>query len=114
MAQATKDKAGHITRLTPQQAHDMIEGQHPRVIDVRPEGMYRRGHLVDAVDYPLPDIDAESAKEVIGALDTPVVVYCQTGVHSSLAARELESLGYTCVYDMEGGISAWPYEVAQN
>ena len=74
MAQATKDKAGHITRLTPQQAHDMIEGQHPRVIDVRPEGMYRRGHLVDAVDYPLPDIDAESAEEVIGALDTPVVV----------------------------------------
>lgn len=114
MAHATKDKAGHVTRLTPQQAHEMIEGQHPRVVDVRPAGMYRAGHLADAVDYPLPDIDAESAEEVIGGFDTPVVVYCQTGVHSNLAARELESLGYTHVYDMEGGISAWPYEVAQN
>lgn len=113
MAQ-TRERKARVVGLTPEQAHEMIEGQHPRVIDVRPESMYRRGHLAGAVDYPLPDIDAETAEEVIGALDTPVVVYCQTGVHSSLAARELESLGYTRVYNMEGGISAWPYEVAQN
>ena len=103
-----------VTRLTPQQAHDMIEGEHPRVIDVRPASMFQAGHLAEAVDYPLPDIDAETAAKVIGDLDTPVVVYCQTGVHSNLAARELESLGYTHVYDMAGGITAWPYEVARN
>lgn len=114
MFRMTREEAEPVTRLTPEQAHEMIEGQHPRVIDVRPEGMYRRGHLAGAVDYPLPDIDAETAKAIIGALDTPVVVYCQSGVHSLLAARELKSLGYTHVYDMAGGISAWPYEVAQN
>ena len=113
MAQATME-AAHITEVTPAEAHDLIETQHPRVIDVRPKDMYQCGHLAEAVDVPLPDLDDETAHDVIGGLDTPVMVYCQVGVHSALAARELEDLGYTHVYDMLGGISAWPYEVSEN
>jgi rhodanese-related sulfurtransferase len=38
---------------------------------------------------------------------TPVLVYCRTGSMSTIAAEELVKLGYTTVYDLEGGIMAY-------
>jgi len=44
-----------------------------------------------------------------GALDTDklIVVYCKTGSRGLLAANTLQELGFTNVYNLEGGIQAW-------
>lgn len=39
--------------------------------------------------------------------DRPVVVVCQEGYASSLAARSLRSLGLSRVTDLDGGFAAW-------
>ncbi len=36
-----------------------------------------------------------------------IVVYCRSGSMSALAARDLVRLGYTNVWDVEGGMVAW-------
>jgi rhodanese-related sulfurtransferase len=39
--------------------------------------------------------------------DLPIVVLCDEGYASSLAARSLEALGLTNVADLRGGFQAW-------
>src|SRR3546814_12596944 len=39
--------------------------------------------------------------------DTPIVLYCETGRMSAIAADALVRVGYTDVAHLEGGIVAW-------
>ncbi len=39
--------------------------------------------------------------------DQPVVVYCRSGSMSTTAADTLVSLGYTDVFEVDGGMRAW-------
>jgi rhodanese-related sulfurtransferase len=39
--------------------------------------------------------------------DVPILVYCRSGTMSAQAAKEIASLGYNQVYDLEGGINAY-------
>ena len=38
---------------------------------------------------------------------TPILVYCRTGTMSKEASREIAGLGYTNVYDLDGGINIY-------
>lgn len=37
----------------------------------------------------------------------PIVLYCASGGRSALAAESLGRMGYTEVYSLAGGLSAW-------
>jgi rhodanese-related sulfurtransferase len=54
-------------------------------------------------------LDPEGSHRVPEAADAdrPVVVVCQEGYASSLAAASLVSLGRTAVTDLDGGFAAW-------
>jgi rhodanese-related sulfurtransferase len=74
------------------------------VVDVRTSGEFAQGHLQGAINIPLSDLPTQ-----IGGLDPnrPILVYCQTGVRSAQASATLVNAGFTHVYDMEGGLTAW-------
>ncbi|TAE59522.1 MAG: rhodanese-like domain-containing protein, partial [Bacteroidetes bacterium] len=40
----------------------------------------------------------------------PVFVYCAVGGRSGRSAQTLQQLGFTQVYDLEGGITRWQQE----
>ncbi|NOT73442.1 MAG: rhodanese-like domain-containing protein [Cyclobacteriaceae bacterium] len=76
------------------------------ILDVRTPDEYSQGHLTSAVmvDYNKPDF-----KQQLTKLDKakPVFVYCAAGVRSAGASKALIELGFTQVYDLQGGINAW-------
>ncbi|WP_342349080.1 rhodanese-like domain-containing protein [uncultured Nitrospira sp.] len=46
-------------------------------------------------------------RELNAKLDQHIVVYCQSGHRSNIAAETLMGLGYQHVYNVEGSMNAW-------
>lgn len=91
-------------RIDPARAQQLI-AQGARVIDVRMPAEYRRGHIPDADNWPLPDLRKHA--KLATPLTVPIIVYCQSGARSALAARLLRASGANAVYDL-GAIERWP------
>ena len=76
------------------------------LVDVREDHEWAKGHLPGAthlgkgiierdVETKIPDTSAE------------IVLYCGGGFRSALAADNLQKMGYTNVYSMDGGYRGW-------
>lgn len=70
-----------------------------RLIDVRTAGEFAAGALEGAVNLPLQEID--QADRVLDR-ETPVVVYCGTGMRSNQAKARLQAMGFNTVHDLGG------------
>lgn len=92
-----------------EEAKKLIEA-HPDalILDVREEEEYYAGHIDGAELLTLDTINEETAGFVIPSKDTELLLYCKTGRRSMLAARILENLGYTKIWNL-GGLLGWPY-----
>ncbi|MCR8666490.1 rhodanese-like domain-containing protein [Aestuariibaculum sp. M13] len=77
-----------------------------QLIDVRTPEEYEAGHLERAANI---DFFSDSFRAEIEKLDKhkPVLVYCKSGGRSSKSAAIFKELGFTKIYNMEGGITSW-------
>jgi thioredoxin len=77
-----------------------------QILDVRTPEEYVSGHIDNAanVNWNGTDFVAKTA-----ALDKtkPVFVYCKSGGRSKQAAAKLEELGFTTIYELQGGMLKW-------
>ena len=81
-------------------------GENFRLVDVREESEWNRGHLPRAVHLGKGVIERDIEK-AIPETDTPIVLYCGGGFRSALAADNLAKMGYTRVESMDGGWRGW-------
>lgn len=85
----------------------MDNGEDFQLIDVREEFEYEVSNL-GGVLIPLGGILIEADKI---AKDKPVIMQCRSGKRSAAAIMQLEQLGYTNLYNLQGGILAWQNEI---
>src|SRR6266566_905041 len=78
----------------------------PAVIDVRDPDEYRDGHIEAASNISRGFLEFRIAGAVSDPT-TPIVLYCQTGLRSVLAAKALKELGYQTVINLQGGYQKW-------
>lgn len=79
------------------------------ILDVRPEAMYKQGHIKNAVNIPLSQL--RSRMDEIPK-DRPVYVHCRIGQSSYNAVMALQGSGFNNVYNVSGGflgICAYEY-----
>ena len=93
-------------RLSPQEAVRLINDRHALVLDVRPAGDFKKGHILNALNVPQPKL-AERLGELGKDTARPVVVYCALGGVAAQATHQLKKAGYTEVYPIRGGLNAW-------
>src|SRR5437870_8829579 len=78
-------------------------GENFTLIDVREESEWAKDHLPGAV-YMGRGIIERDIETKIPNPKTELVLYCGGGFRSALVADNLQKMGYTNVYSMDGGI----------
>jgi len=92
--------------LTPIDATIWINRRKANVIDLRTEEDFKLGHLPNAKNVAIENLES-SLKSLKLEQKYPVVVIGRGPAHSQKAAKELRALGYEEVGVLEGGINAW-------
>jgi rhodanese-related sulfurtransferase len=83
-----------------------LMNQGALVIDLRTKQLYDAGHIVDSRNVPMPEL--ESQADVLKKWrEKSVITYCDTGADGASAARSLTKLGFTKVFNLQGGLNAW-------
>ncbi len=76
------------------------------LVDVREESEWAKDHLPQAIHMGKGVIERD-VEQQIPQLDALIVLYCGGGFRSALAADNLQKMGYTNIWSMDGGIRGW-------
>ena len=77
-----------------------------QLLDVRTPDEYASQHIGNATNINYNGANFEQ-KVAVFEKSKPVYVYCLSGGRSKQAANKLAEMGYTKVYELEGGIMKW-------
>jgi len=87
-----------------------VKDENSIIIDVRTLEEYNEGHIEGAINI---DIFSPHFEKEVMALnkDMKYYVVCRSGGRSSSAASALDSLGFSKVTNMMGGMMSWLGEI---
>ena len=81
-------------------------GDSLNLLDVR-EPMEHEDFNIGGILLPLGDIRVGDTSSIDHLKDQEVIIYCRSGNRSGQACMVLESLGFTNVINVSGGMLAW-------
>jgi rhodanese-related sulfurtransferase len=102
-----KHKISGVKSITAQDAIMMINKQNAIIVDVRSVEEYKKGHIVNAKNMPVSQIDKGNFAEIEKHKETPIIVACASGDRSSGAAGKLTKAGFTQVTSLLSGMNGW-------
>jgi rhodanese-related sulfurtransferase len=88
------------------EATQLINRQGALVLDVRTAEEFQKGHILNARNLPLPQLDSRVA-DIEKFRDKPIIVSCESGNRSGSAVAALRKHGFAQVFSLRGGIGAW-------
>jgi rhodanese-related sulfurtransferase len=104
VGQRVEADGGSYVNITPQELRSMLSGDDFLLVNVFPGDM---GEIGDT-DLSMPyDQIAGRLGELPSERDSQIVLYCRSGGSSAMAATTLVGLGYTNVWNLDGGMIAW-------
>jgi rhodanese-related sulfurtransferase len=81
-------------------------GETFHLVDVREDHEWAKGHLPGAAHLGKGIIERDIETKIPDA-GAEIILYCGGGFRSALAADNLQKMGYTNVYSMDGGYRGW-------
>ncbi|TQR20446.1 sulfurtransferase TusA family protein [Psychrobacillus vulpis] len=92
-------------------SNEEIVGRTGIILDVREAAEFAFGHIEGAKSMPMGELEARM-KEL--DMDQEIYVICRTGTRSDMAAQQLADAGFTKVYNVLPGMTAWNGELTKN
>ncbi len=85
----------------------MSKKKNSVVLDVRTTDEFKAGHIPTAAQIDV--LKTEEFKAQVASLDKKktYLVYCRSGKRSKDAMRIMNELGFSKLYDLDGGFSNW-------
>ena len=115
-----------LDRVGPDEAREAMEAGGALIVDIRSDSQRERDGVVPGVLFHPRNVlewrlDPESEQPdpaLTERMDRRVIIMCDAGYASSLAAVTAQELGYVNATDLDGGFQAWrdaglPVEPAQ-
>ena len=100
-----KERIQKFAALSAAQAVRLMN-QGALILDLRPKEAFEAGHIGEARNVPAADLESQ-ADSLKKWRDRTVITYCDSGVSGAGAARTLARLGFTKVFNLDGGLNAW-------
>ena len=85
----------------------------PQILDVRTPEEFASQHIDNAINADWNNEDF-ATKAATFDKSKPVFVYCLSGGRSKKASQKLQELGFTTIYELDGGIMKWNAEGFSN
>jgi len=92
--------------LGPYVATQLLNEGEAVFVDVRTDGEYKNGHIINARSMPVNNFD-KHIHELEKFKEKDIVVYCDTGMRATKAAGKLRKNGFTRLNTIAGGLAAW-------
>lgn len=102
-----KDKLSAVKSVNAQQATLMINKENALFVDVRSSDEYKKGHIVNAKNITLSQIEQGKFTGIENNKQTPIIVVCESGARAAGAANKLYKAGFTQVYNLSAGMDGW-------
>lgn len=97
-------QGGHWTNVTPDRLAEMLTHKDFTLLNVKTPYIGE----IDGTDLYIPyDQLTARQSELPANKSAMILVYCRSGVESAQAAQTLLNLGYTNVWNLDGGMNAW-------
>ena len=93
-----------VAQVTAEALAPRVTSREAFVLDVRSAAEWTEGHIPSATHIPLGYLTDRIAEV---PADRPVVVQCQAGTRSAIAASVLQRAGHANVQNLAGGFDSW-------
>ena len=102
-----QDAKAHVKQVDTEKFR-ALRVAHPDLvfIDVRESEEWAKGHAVGALHISKGMIEHDIEAKVTNK-EAVIVLYCHSGARSALAAENLMRMGYSNVYSLDGGFTAY-------
>lgn len=108
MESNTQSTESFVQNVSVDEAKQLLQSNSDIIVlDVRTKEEVKESHMVEADAYI--DFYSEDLVEQLNVLDKDVtyLVYCQSGNRSAQSVKLMHEIGFTHLYNLEGGYSAW-------
>ena len=86
--------------------NDAVSFPNLIILDVRSQSEYDSGHLNNSILIPVDELESR-LNEIEEYQNIEIIVHCRSGSRSRTASEILTTNGFSKIYNILGGISAW-------
>ncbi|MBT3209254.1 MAG: rhodanese-like domain-containing protein [Bacteroidetes bacterium] len=106
----------NVPQISPEDLKTIIDtAEMYLIIDVREKNEYDKAYIPGAINIPRGLVEFRIAKEsfweeemlYMPLKEELIILCCKKGQRGALSASALQSMGYTNVMNVEGGLNAW-------